>query len=136
MKAEIIESARFHFPCLQFFYSIIEANICKFNNIIRLGRNIVSYLLRYSPGGLFSTSIFLLQGYPYSVHNIQQYGALFNHLESRILYSYIHFFLIYVLLYINIRRTYKVKSVQSTLCPRSIDPFYVVTYYMKWIKSS
>ena len=24
----------------------------------------------------------------------------------------------------------------TTMCPRSSDPFYIVTYYMKWITTS
>ena len=25
---------------------------------------------------------------------------------------------------------------QSTVCPRSSDPFYIVTYYIKWVTTS
>ena len=24
----------------------------------------------------------------------------------------------------------------DTVCPRSVDPFYILTYYMKWVKTS
>ena len=30
----------------------------------------------------------------------------------------------------------KVVKVQSTLCPRSLDPFYIVSYYIKWVTTS
>ena len=27
-------------------------------------------------------------------------------------------------------------SIRSTVCPRSSDPFYIVTYYIKWVTTS
>ena len=28
---------------------------------------------------------------------------------------------------------YMVLVLDGTICPRSIDPFYIVTYYIKWV---
>ena len=31
---------------------------------------------------------------------------------------------------------YQDKGLKTTVCPRSSDPFYTVTYYMKWVTTS
>ena len=28
------------------------------------------------------------------------------------------------------------QAFSSAICPRGIDPFYIVTYYMKWVTTS
>ena len=32
--------------------------------------------------------------------------------------------------------TYSMKEIHSTVCPRSGDPFYIVSYNMKWVTTS
>ena len=51
-------------------------------------------------------------------------------------YSKLVFFLLILPLQLHISICLSISTDICTICPRSSDPFYMITYYMKWVTTS